>query len=272
MNLIRKLQQRYRYSIILLGQLVKTNFKLRYQGSILGYLWSLLKPLLIFCILYFVFTRFLTVGNGVEHYPVYLLLGIVLWNFFGEITGGSVGAIVDKGDLIRKINFPKYNIVLAIALSAVINLAFNFVVIGIFMFFGRVPLHWSALLVIPLVGELFLVAIALAFLLSALYVRFRDVTYIWEVLMQAGFYVTPIIYPMTKVGSGLLSKVILLNPVAQILQDARYAMVTKQSITLGHVFGGNVLIYGVPFGVAMVLLALGGLYFRAHSRTFAEEV
>src|SRR6266481_5362862 len=129
---IRQIRQRYNYSLILLRQLVKTDFKLRYQGSVLGYVWSLLRPLLMFVILYLVFTVFLPVGKGIPHYPVYLLLGIVLWSYFTEVTSGSVGAIVGKGDLLRKINFPKYVIILAISFSALINLAFNFIIVGIF--------------------------------------------------------------------------------------------------------------------------------------------
>src|SRR5665213_1421430 len=108
LQVMHKIKQRYRYSIILLRQLVKTDFKLRYQGSVLGYVWSLLRPLLLFVILYLVFAKIFKQGGTVPHYPVYLLLGIVLWNYFVEVTSGSVSAIVSRGDLLRKINFPKY--------------------------------------------------------------------------------------------------------------------------------------------------------------------
>src|SRR3984957_5943594 len=139
---MQRLKQRYRYSIIILKQLVKTDFKLRYQGSVLGYVWSLLRPLLIFLILYLVFTKFLKIGNNVPHYPVYLLLGIVLWNYFTEVTNGGVGALGGRGDLLRKVNFPKYTIILAGSFGALINLALNFVVIAVFMYFGHVDLTW----------------------------------------------------------------------------------------------------------------------------------
>src|SRR3982751_3602188 len=102
---MHKLRERYRYSAILLKQLVKTDFKLRYQGSVLGYLWSLLRPLFLFVTLYYVFSRVFKMGNAIPHYKQYLLLGIVLWNYFTEVTTGSVGAIVGRGDLLRKINF-----------------------------------------------------------------------------------------------------------------------------------------------------------------------
>jgi ABC-2 type transport system permease protein len=268
---MRKIQQRYRYSLILLRQLVKTDFKLRYQGSVLGYIWSLLRPLLMFVILYIVFTAFLKVGNDIPHKPVFLLLGIVLWNFFGEITTGSVGAIVGKSDLIRKINFPKYNIILAVASSALINLGLNFVIVGIFMIFNHVPLTWQALLLIPLIAELFVCAVALAFLLSALFVKFRDVSYIWDVAMQAGFYGTPILYPLDNIPHKA-ALLIILNPVAQVIQDARYALVTHKSITIGQLYRGDVLVWAVPVCLTLLLFAVGAWYFRSNSRSFAEEV
>src|SRR5205085_912081 len=109
---------RYRYSIILLKQLVKTDFKLRYQGSLLGYIWSLLRPLALFVILYTVFAKILKVGNAIPNFPIYLLLGIVFWNYFAEVTTGSVTAIVGRGDLLRKLSFPRYVIVLAGSFSA----------------------------------------------------------------------------------------------------------------------------------------------------------
>lgn len=271
MRVLTRLTGRYRYSVILLRQLVKTDFKLRYQGSVLGYLWSLLRPLLMFLILYIVFTVFLPVGKGVPHYPVYLLLGIVLWNFFGEVTSGSVDAIVGKGELIRKINFPKYNIVLAVSFAALINLVLNFVVIAVFMAVSRVVPTWQALLLIPLLVELFAVAIALAFLLSALYVKFRDVKYIWEVLMQAGFYATPIIYPLSRVPYHRIREFLLLNPLAQIIQDARSVLVTSSTTTIGNEWG-NVAVWAIPITITVLLLIGGAWYFRVNSKNFAEEV
>src|SRR5690554_2274327 len=130
---IAHIKQRYRYSSILLKQLVKSDFKLRYQGSVLGYLWSLLRPLAIFFILYVVFVRFLRFDYGVPHSGIYLLVGIVLWSFFTEVTSGGLGSIVGKGDLLRKINFPKYVVVVAVLLNALINLTFTAIVIGLFM-------------------------------------------------------------------------------------------------------------------------------------------
>jgi ABC-2 type transport system permease protein len=268
---MHNLTKRYRYSIILLKQLVKTDFKLRYQGSTLGYIWSLLRPLLLFATLYFVFAVFLNIGRGIPHYPQYLLLGIVLWNYFAEVTGGSVAAIVGKGDLLRKINFPKYVIILAGSFSAFINLLLNFVVIGFFMAMGHIGLTWHALLIIPLVAELFIFSIAVAFFLSALFVRFRDVSYIWEVVMQAAFYATPILYPLTRIPHRY-AKVLILNPMAQIIQDSRHALITPQTQTIYQVYGGDHWIWAIPLGATLLIAVLAAKYFRSRSKYFAEEV
>lgn len=268
---ISRIKQRYHYSTILLKQLVKSDFKLRYQGSVLGYIWSLLQPLLMFLVLYLVFTVFLPVGKGVPHYPVYLLLGIVLWNYFNEATTGSVGAIVGKGDLLRKINFPKYVIILAVSSSALINLSLNFIVIAVFMFFGHVALHWSALLIIPLIIELSIVSLGVALFLSALFVKFRDVQYIWAVAMQAGFYGTPIIYPLQRIPHHLIQKLLILNPIAQIVQDARYVLITPDSMTIATLYKNN-WVWLIPVGIIAVVTAGGVLYFKKRSKFFAEEV
>jgi ABC-2 type transport system permease protein len=268
---VKKLLKRYRYSIILLKQLVKTDFKLRYQGSALGYAWSLLRPLLLFLTLNFVFTRFIKSGSDIEHYPQYLLLGILLWNFFVEITAGSVTAIVGKGDLLRKINFPKYIVIVSNSLAAIINLLLNFIILAIFMYFGHVGISWQALLTIPLIIELYIVALGVAFLLSALFVRFRDISYIWEALLQMAFYATPILYKFQIIPHHI-AKYVILNPVAQVIQDARYVLITHDSQTIFQVYGGDRLVWAIPIGLTFVIAAVGGLYFRSRSKFFAEEV
>lgn len=267
---MRKIIERYHYSVILLRQLVKTDFKLRYQGSVLGYAWSLLRPLLLFITLYIVFAKFLGVGGDIPHYPVYLLLGIVLWNYFLEITTGSVSAVVAKGDLIRKINFPKYVIVLSGCASAFINLVLNFIIIAIFMVVTGVDISWEAILAIPLIIELTLFALGLAFFLSTAFVRYRDIGYIWEVITQAAFYATPILYPLTLVPE-VAQKILLLNPVAQIIQDMRHVLVTPETIILKDLYH-TAAIWLVPIGIVTAVSVFSALYFRARSKHFAEEV
>lgn len=254
----------------MLKQLVKTDFKLRYQGSVLGYIWSLLRPLALFLILYIVFARFLKIGADIPNYPIYLLLGIVLWSYFAEVTSTSVTAIVAKGDLIRKINFPKYVIVVAASFSGLINLCLNFLVIGIFMYFNGVDLRWTALLMPLIIVELFIFSLAVGFFLSAAFVRLRDMSHIWEVIMQAAFYATPILYPMSLLPDKA-AKVLMLNPIAQIIQDGRYLLVTPETQTIASVYGtrGARLISLIIVSVVVVVAIV---FFRKRSLFFAEEV
>jgi ABC-2 type transport system permease protein len=171
----------------LVSELVRTDFKLRYQGSALGYIWSLLRPLLLFVILYIVFVKLLKLGNGVPHYPVYLLVGIVMWNYFYEMTVLSLGSIVSRGDLIRKISIPRWSIVLSTSISATINLLLNILVIIVFMIINHVPVDRGMVWLPLLFVEVYLFALGLSLFLSAAFVKYRDISYIWEVLLQAGF-------------------------------------------------------------------------------------
>ncbi len=267
---MQKIKERYRYSYILLKQLVITDFKLRYQGSVLGYLWSLLRPLALFAILYVVFAKFLRLGDSIPHYPIYLLVGIVLWNYFAEVTSNSISAIVGKGDLIRKINFPKYVMVLAGSFSALINLFLNFIVIAVFMILNDVDIR-PAIIILPiLIIELFIFSLAIGFFLSAAFVRFRDINYIWEVIMQGAFYATPIIYPLSLVPPDV-AKLLLLNPIAQIIQDVRFALVTPSTQTLAGLWG-TPWIRLVPIMMALGVIILSVWYFKSRSKYFAEEV
>lgn len=265
-----RIRTRYRYPLILLKQLVKTDFKLRYQNSILGYVWSLLRPLALFAILYIIFVKFLKVGNNIPHYPVYLLLGVVIWNYFAEATIGSVNSIVNKGDLMRKINFPRYVIVLAGSFSALINLLLNFVVVAIFLVIGGVEIRLVALLAPLLIIELFVFALSISFFLSAAFVRFRDITFIWEVAMQGAFYATPILYPITLIPAEA-ARWLILSPIAQIIQDLRYLLVTPQTSTISSIYG-NHYIRLVPIGITLLIAVIASRYFRSRAKYFAEDV
>jgi len=269
----RNFLEKYRYSLILLRELVITDFKLRYQGSALGYLWSLLRPLFLFVILYVVFVYFLKIGNGIAHWPVAMLLGIVLWNFFAEVTNQGLKSIVGSGGIIRKINFPKYVIVLATSASAFINLLINLIVVAIFMVVNQVELSWSILLLPFFIVEIFLFGVGLAFILGTAYVKFRDVNYIWEIIMQALFYGSAIIYPISRVidMSPVIAQVILFNPAAQAVQDARAVAVSSELPTLYSV-SGSVLMSLIPHLIVIVVLVCGAWLFKKRSPYFAEEV
>lgn len=255
----------------LLSELVRTDFKLRYQGSALGYAWSLLRPLLIFVILYLVFVKFLSLGRGVPHYPIYLLLGIVMWNFFNEMTVQSTTAIVGRGDLIRKIRIPRWVIIMSTSFSALINLCLNLVVVAVFMIINQVSLLDTLPLALLALMEVYLFALGLSLFLSALFVKYRDVSYVWEVILQAGFYLTPILYPLSKITNITLQKLIMLNPMAQAIQGARYAAITHATSTTSSVFQGGYYQY-IPI-LAVILVLFGGLlYFRKESKYFAENI
>lgn len=265
-------KEKYRYSFILLQELVRTDFKLRYQGSVLGYLWSFLKPIFLFIILYLVFVRFLNVGEGVPYWPVGLLIGIVLWTFFSEVTNIGLVSVVARGDVIRKINFPKYIIIFASSISALINLVLNMLVIIVFMILSGVQVGKVAILTPLFVLEIFLFGLGLAFILSSLYVRFRDVNFIWEIIMQGLFYGSVVIYPLSKIIESFPSaaKFLLLNPVAQAIQDVRHVLISDQYPTLFTLAGGWYAV--IPHIIVFSILIAGMWYFKRNSPYFAENI
>ena len=244
---------------ILLRELVVTDFKLRYQGSVLGYIWSVLKPLFLFAILYVVFVYVLQMDRGVPHFAVTLLLGVVLWSFFTEATSNGLGSIVNRGDLIRKLNFPKYIIVISGTISSLIN---------------GVDFTWHVLWMIPLVLELYVFALGIAMLLSALNVKFRDTGYIWEIFLQAAFYATPIIYPLTMVmeRSQKAAEFLFINPVAQIIQDARYAMISQDASIVRMTDLIHDWRLAIPGFIILLMVTVGVWYFSKKSKFFAEDI
>jgi ABC-2 type transport system permease protein len=201
-------------------------------------------------------------------------LGIVFWTFFTEATNQGLASIVRQADLIRKINFPKYIIVISGSLSAFINLLINLVVIAVFVVITGVPLGVSALLFPLYIIELYILALSLAFILSAVYVKYRDVSHIWEIILQAAFYATPILYPLTlvvKEAGPFVAQLLLLNPVAQIIQDARHALVTTQTVTMSTLTD-NPLFILAPFSIVIGLMLFAVHYFKKNSAYFSENV
>lgn len=270
MNIPHILNKRNR---ILLKELTKTDFKLRYQGSVLGYLWALLKPLMMFAILYVVFAKLLKFGGDIPHYPVYLLCGTTMWSFFTECTSQGIQAMVSRGDLIRKISFPKYIVVVSSTLTAVINMLINLIVVIIFALINGVTPNLSWLLVPFSLLELYALSLGIAFLLGAINVKYRDITSIWDVFTQALFYAIPIIYPISMVMSvsPVAAKIILLNPITQAIQDIRYNLITTETATTWGTFS-NLWLQILPIVLITLLLIIAALYFRKKSKFFAEEI
>jgi ABC-2 type transport system permease protein len=255
----------------LLAELVRTDFKLRYQGSLLGYAWSLLRPLLLFLILYLVFVRMIKFGTKIEHFPVYLLLGIVIWTFFQEMTSRSLSSIVERGDLIRKIRIPRWVIIFSSSIAAVINLLLNMVIVVVLMAANHVPLLATAIWLPIIFIEVYIFAVGLSLLLSAAFVKYRDVNYIWEVILQAGFYLTPIIYPITLITSLQLQKLMFINPMTQAIQDARYATIGHHTLTSSQLFDGGWYRF-IPYLLVLITFVVGITYFRSQSKYFAENI
>lgn len=276
---MQKIYARYRYSLILLRELVRTDFKLRYQGSVLGMMWSVLKPLMLFAIMYIVFVRFLKFGANIPHFAVSLLLAQTLWGFFQETASQGMMAIVGRGDLLRKIKFPKYIVVVSSSVSAFINLAISLVIVAFFMLINGVPLRWTMLIFPIVVVELYVFSLGVAFILSSMYVKFRDICHIWDVFMQMWFYVTPIIYPISMIANAgtpammTIAKVIMLNPLAQIIQDARYTLVGKTDTVWSLIGSGPwSLLKLIPVLSVIAIFVLGVVIFKRASKTFTEEL
>ena len=256
----------------LLSELVRTEFKLRYQASVLGYAWSLLRPLMLFGILYVIFALVIKSGDNIPHFPVYLLLGVVLWTFFTDMTTQSLGSIVNRGDLIRKIRIARWIIVFSSSISALISLGLNLGVVVIAMLLNHVTIMGSILLFPFILLEVYLFALGFSLLLSAAFVKFRDMGYIWEVVLQLGFYGTPILYAMSIIPHRF-QKLQLLNPMAQAIQDARYLVITHDPkvITAARAFNGSP--YEIlPIVIVVAVFIAGLLYFRSQAKYFAENI
>ena len=222
-------------------------------------------------ILYTVFVKFLGVGSNIPHYPIYLLLGLVMWTFFSEMTVLSLSSIVGRGDLIRKIRIPRWIIVLSTSITALINLCLNLVIVLIFILINRSGFQISLLLFPLIMLQLYLFALSLSLFLAAAFVKYRDMTHIWEVCMQGLFYLTPVIFPLSLIPNQLVQKIIMINPVATAIQDARYAVVSHSSLTINSVYNSGYARL-IPYGITLILLILSVLYFKKEAKNFAENL
>jgi ABC-2 type transport system permease protein len=213
-----------------------TDFKLSYFGSVLGYLWSLMQPLLFFGVLYVMFTLVLQLGKQTPDYPVLLLMNIVLFNFFQQATGASIPSVVQRENLVRKMHFPRLVIPVATVITASFNLLLNLVVVVVFMLAYGVHPRATWLLLPVIVALLFALTVGIAMLLSALYVRYRDVAPIWGVISQTLFYASPVFILVETVQARApgFVRYYLFNPIASILQQARHWMIGNTVEVSGH--------------------------------------
>jgi ABC-2 type transport system permease protein len=224
----------------LLRLMAVTEFKRVYFGTVLGYVWSLIRPLMLFGVLLFVFTQVFKVGSEkVEHYPVFLLLGIVLYTFFQEATTNSVTSVVAQEGVVRKTQFPRLVIPLAVSLTALFNLGLNMVIVFAFIFAFGVDPTWTWLLFPFAIVVLFVFASAISMALSVLYVRFRDIAIIWTVVAQVLFYATPILYPVNFKPGGDFEHLLMVNPLAVIFEQVRiWILAEPEAPTIVEAAGG----------------------------------
>lgn len=253
--------------------LAVTDFKVRFYDSALGYLWTLMRPLLFFGVLYVVFSLIVKVGEGVEHYPAMLISGIVLFFFFAESTTRSVTSVVDSETLVRKIHFPRLVIPLSAVLTNALFLGLNLVAVLVFFAIDRVELRASWWQLIPLLVLLFVFTVGVSAILSVLFVPARDVKPIWEVLSQALFYFTPVLYPISLVAerSEFLAHVAMCNPLAAIVQQSRHALIDPSEPSAAEAIGGDVRLL-IPLGLIFATFAFGLWLFNRMAPRIAEEL
>jgi ABC-2 type transport system permease protein len=251
-----------------------TEFKRVYFGTVLGYLWSLIRPLILFAVLLVVFTKVFRVGHLLHNYPVMLLLGIVLYTFFQEATQNAVTSVVSQEGVVRKTQFPRLVIPLSTVITCAFNLCLNLIVVFAFILYWGVDPTWTWLLFPFAVALLFVFSGALSMALSVLYVRFRDVAIIWAVVAQVLLYATPILYPLGEKGINNPSyeKILMINPLAVIFEQVRvWVLAEAEAPTPAQAAGGA--IHLLPAAAIFIgICAFGTWVFRREAPRVAEEL
>jgi lipopolysaccharide transport system permease protein len=257
---IQHIRELYRYRN-LIWILAWVEFKQRYKNSVLGYFWSLLEPLLMLIILYVVFSNLMKVQ--VEYFQMFLLQGIIMWNFFSRATMASLSAIASKPHLIKKVYFPRDILVISGCITALLMSFFESLVFLAFILYFRIPVT-SAILFLPIIiGLFFVITLGTSLVLAAMNVYFRDIQYIWALILQIGFFASPVIYPLTIFQQPQL-QLLSYNPLAQILFLAR-------DVTLYSRLP-NMASFSYAIAMAFILLAIGYIIFLRLEPKFAEAL
>jgi ABC-2 type transport system permease protein len=269
--------------------LANTDFKMTYFGSALGYLWTLMRPLLFFGVLDIVFTKIFKVGKGIPDYSVMLLAAIIFWTFFLTVTGNCVQCLLGREGLLRKMRFPRLVIPVAVSLTAIYQLLLNLVPVFIFALASGVFPRWSWLELPILIILLAMLAMGTGMILSVLYVRFRDIQPIWDVTSQILFYGSPIIYPALEYGGSVpispkhpvgygeitsLGHVLMCNPIAAILTQMRKALVGHSDLynpSAAYALGGAIRVL-IPIALTFMVFALGVWFFNKEAPRIAENL
>jgi ABC-type polysaccharide/polyol phosphate transport system ATPase subunit/ABC-type polysaccharide/polyol phosphate export permease len=255
----------------LLGTLAVADFKLKYTGTALNLTWAAARPLAQFGALLLVFTALGRFANTIRHYPAYLLTSIVLWTFFHQGTSVAVSSLVKRSPLLRKLPFPHLAVPLSVVLTAFFDLCINLVIVFAFVLASGIAPRAGWLELPLLIGLLGLLATGFSLLLSALYVRFRDVEQVWQVASQTLFWLTPVFYVADSLPHGYRQALLLVNPIAVLLTEARHAVVDVQAPSAASVIGGYPFLL-VPLGIVVALFVLGLAVLRRESPRAAENV
>lgn len=251
--------------------LAVTDFKLRYFGSVLGYIWTLMRPLMLFGVLYFVFSQVFSIGKDIQYYPVYLLTSIVLFTYFSETTAGGVQSLISRENLLRKMHFPRIAIPISVSLSALFNLALNLIAVLVFAIGSGVEPRLSWLQFPFLVLALTMLAIGFAMLLSVLYVRFRDIQPIWDVVLQITFYASPVLYVIAMLPGGIQREMMAANPLAVILTQMRHAVLDPTAPSSAEMIGADARLL-IPLGLVVLVFCVGLWMFNREAPRIAENL
>ncbi len=262
----------WRRTLELLYLIAVTNFKKTYFGTVLGYLWSVARPLMTFAVLLAVFTKVFRFAGTVPHYPVFLLFDIVLFGFFSEATTMAVGSIVGHEAVVRKTQFPRLVIPLAVVCTALFNLGLNLVVTLVFIVAFGVSPTWTWLLLPVILTLLSMITIAVSMIVSALYPRFRDVAIIWSVLSTALFYATPVLYPIGVIQSETLKNVIALNPLTPVFELAQRWITNPHTPWPGSAAAGGPVRLAISVGIYAAICVFAVVLFRREAPRIAEQL
>jgi ABC-2 type transport system permease protein len=256
--------------------IASTDFKRIYFGTVLGYVWSVARPLLLFAVLVEVFTHVFKLGSQIPHYPVFLLFNMVLFGFFQESTTTAVTSIVGQEAVVRKTQFPRLAIPTAVVLTAFFNLLLNLIVVFAFILgFGVSPM-WTWLLLPVILAMFWAITLPVSMLLSSLYPRFRDLSIIWTVVAAALFYATPVLFSLSQVESRshTIAQLIGLNPLTPMLELAHRWIIGPPAAAPypGTAGAGGLGKLIVSLAILLVLIVLSVLVFNREAPRIAEEL
>ena len=248
-----------------------TEFKRAYFGTVLGYVWSLVRPLMLFGVLLLVFTQVFRLGSQVTNYPVLLLFNLVLFSFFQESTAQAVTSVVNQEGIVRKTQFPRLVIPMAIVMTSLFNLGMNLIAVLIFIFAFGISPTWTWFLFPVIVLVLLVFTAAVSMLLSSLYVRFRDVSIIWSVGATALFYGTPVLYPLDIVPSESLLHALFVNPLTPLFEQARKWIIDPDAAGAATAAGGWEYLIA-PTVIFFAVCGLAVWVFNREAPRVAEEL